>query len=53
MYVLPAGGFYSFLLATALSLMITHIIIHFHRKINEKGDLKFDEIKEKLSEKIK
>jgi len=32
-YVLPAWGFYAFLLATMISLILTHIILAAHRKI--------------------
>ena len=30
-YVVPGWGFYTFLLATMLSLIITHVILAFHR----------------------
>ena len=47
MYVEPAS-IYSFVVASIASLVITHLMLHFHRSVNEK-ELNFDETKTKLS----
>ena len=35
-YVNPYFGFYSFMVCTITSLLFTHVIIHYHRKVEGK-----------------
>eukprot|EP01117_Protostelium_nocturnum_P011002 TRINITY_DN3992_c0_g2_i1.p1 TRINITY_DN3992_c0_g2~~TRINITY_DN3992_c0_g2_i1.p1 ORF type:complete len:982 (-),score=368.11 TRINITY_DN3992_c0_g2_i1:214-3159(-) len=46
-YVEPFWGFYSFLLATMLSLLITHVILHYHRKMKDSFGLQNRDEEEK------